>query len=267
MSASHVRSSATRTVDQIQENMLAYFRLFVDLPGIMFGSEDVFWFINAKAEPGNHTLRTRLPSSAAERRIDQIIDQIGQYTDHLDWLVFPRCQPGDLGTRLEARGMSGGPGGTWMVADLTSLSILFSTPERFRIAYVRNLELLDRWQRVSAAGFGFDAHIYYNAYARHGFGAEAISLHYIGYLHDEPVTSATLLLAGGIAGIWDVSTAPSFRGQGYGSAITLAMMQEAHARGYQHAWVWSSTLGKRVYSKIGFVAADFGIREYQWKKR
>jgi hypothetical protein len=131
MSASHVRSSATRTVDQIQENMLAYFRLFVDLPGIMVGSEDVFWFINAKAEPGNHTLRTRLPSSAAERRIDQIIDQIGQYTDHLGWLVFPRCQPGDLGTRLEARRMSGGPGGTWMVADLTSLSILFSTPEPF----------------------------------------------------------------------------------------------------------------------------------------
>jgi hypothetical protein len=91
---------------------------------------------------------------------------------------------------------------------------LFSTPERFRIAYVRNPELLDRWQRVSAAGFGFDAHIYYSAYARHGFGAEAISLHYIGYLHDEPVTSATLLLAGGIAGIWDVSTTPSFRGQG-----------------------------------------------------
>ena len=64
MSASHVRSSATRTVDQIQENMLAYFRLFVDLPGIMVGSEDVFWFINAKAEPGNYTLRTRLPSRA-----------------------------------------------------------------------------------------------------------------------------------------------------------------------------------------------------------
>jgi len=88
-----------------------------------------------------------------------------------------------------------------------------------------------------------------------------------GTLDPDILTSATLLLAGGIAGIWDVSTAPSFRGHGYGSAITLAMMQEAHARGYQHAWVWSSTLGKRVYNKIGFVAADFGIREYQWKKR
>jgi hypothetical protein len=144
MSASHVRSSATRTVDQIQKTCSRIFACLSIYLVSMFGSEDVFWFINAKAEPGNHTLRTRLPSSAAERRIDQITDQIGQYTDHMDWLVFPRYQPGDLGTLLEARGMSGGPGGTWMIADLTSLSILFSTPERFRIAYVRNPELLDR---------------------------------------------------------------------------------------------------------------------------
>jgi predicted GNAT family acetyltransferase len=76
-----------------------------------------------------------------------------------------------------------------------------------------------------------------------------------------------VLLAGGIAGIWDVSTPPSFRGQGYGSAITLALMHKALERGYQQAWVWSSPMGKGVYSKLGFVAADFGIREYQWKKR
>ena len=103
-----------------------------------------------------------------------------------------------------------------------------------------------------------------DAYARHGFGPQAISLHYIGYLHDEPVTSATLLLAGGIAGIWDVSTPPALRGQGFGSAITMHMLHQAYERGYQHAWVWSSKIGKRVYERVGFVAADFGVREYQW---
>ncbi len=161
--------------------------------------------------------------------------------------------------------MPGGAGGTWMLADLASLPRQFAL-EHFQIAYVRDTGMLATWQYVSAAGFGIDTQIYYDAYARHGFGDEAIALHAIGYLHDEPVTSATLLLAGGIAGIWDVSTPPAFRGHGYGGAITLALLQTARERGYQQAWVWSSEMGKAVYSKIGFVAIDFGIREYRWRK-
>jgi predicted acetyltransferase len=86
-------------------------------------------------------------------------------------------------------------------------------------------------------------------------------------LDDQPVTSSTLLLAGGIAGIYDVSTPAPLRRQGFGSAITWAMLQEARKRGYDYVYIWSSPMGKSVYSKVGFVAADFGIREYQWQKR
>jgi hypothetical protein len=35
---------------------------------------------------------------------------------------------------------------------------------------------------------------------------------------------------------------------------------------YDYAWIWSSPMGKSVYSKLGFVAADFGVREYRWRK-
>ena len=127
--------------------------------------------------------------------------------------------------------------------------------------------MLEEWKQVSAEGFGGDFQIFYDAYARHGFGPDAFSLHYIGYLNDELVTSSTLLLAGGIAGIYDVSTPPSFRRQGFGGAITFAAMQEAQNRGYQYAWIWSSPMGKSLYRKLSFVAADFGIREYRWQKR
>jgi GNAT superfamily N-acetyltransferase len=249
----------------MQENMVAYFRLFVGLPGITAADEDVFWLVSATAEPGNQIIRAQISAPAAESRIDELFAQIGRHTDHIDWLVFPACQPSDLGRRLEARGMSGGPAGTWMHADLTSLPSRFAAPEHFRVERVRTAGMLDVWKRVSAAGFGGDTQIFYDAYARHGFGPDAVSLHYIGYLHDEPVTSSTLLLAGGIAGIWDVSTPPAFRGQGFGSAITLATMHEAHDRGYRHVWTWASNMGKGVYSKVGFVADDFGVREYPWR--
>jgi hypothetical protein len=265
----------------MQENLIAYFRLFAGLPGITFVEEDVTWCVTAEGAPGNQALRTQLPGDAVDRRIDEIISQIGQYTDQIDWLVFPSCQPADLGQRLAVHGLEGGPegawmlvgkiggpGGTWMLADLTSLSDAPSVADNFQIEYVRNPKMLEAWIQISSEGFGGgDYQNFYEAYARHGFGPEAFSLHYIGYLDDQPVTSSTLLLAGGIASIYDVSTPPALRRQGFGGAITWAMMQEAKKRGYQYAWIWSSPMGKGVYSKLGFVAADFGIREYQWQKR
>jgi GNAT superfamily N-acetyltransferase len=260
-------SLSSTKVDLMQENLIAYFRIFAGLPGATFVEEDVTWFANVKDEPGNHVLRTRISSDAIDRRIDEIIVQFSQYTDQIDWLVFPGCRPADLGKHLEARGMQAGLGGTWMLADLTAaLPSAPTVPAGFHIQPVSDTTMLEAWKQISAEGFGGNAQIYYDAYARHGFGMDASSLHYIGYLGDQPVTSSTLLVAGGIASVYDVSTPPAARRQGFGGAITFAMLQEARQRGYDYAWIWSSPMGKSVYSKLGFVAADFGVREYRWRK-
>ncbi|HEU5098168.1 MAG TPA: hypothetical protein VFU22_03925 [Roseiflexaceae bacterium] len=255
-------------VHLIQENMIGYFRMFAGLPGITFVDQDVTWSVSASSEPGNQVLRARIAgdSDAIERRIDEIIAQFGQHADQIDWLVFPGDQPADLGQRLAARGMPGSLGGIWMLADLTTMPSEPSAPHGFHIQQVRDTATLETWRDISAAGFGGDTQIFYDAYARQGFGPEASSLHYIGYLGDQPVTSSTLLLAGGIASVYDVSTPAAFRRQGFGGAITLAALEEARRRGYQDAWIWSSQMGRSVYAKLGFVAGDFGIREYQWRK-
>jgi ribosomal protein S18 acetylase RimI-like enzyme len=63
-----------------------------------------------------------------------------------------------------------------------------------------------------------------------------------------------------------VSTPPSFRHQGFGGALTHALMREIRSRGYQDTWIWSSNMAKSLYQKLGYVAVDFGLREYSWKK-
>src|SRR5262249_56676142 len=102
---------------------------------------------------------------------------------------------------------------------------------------------------------------------RHGFGKDAVSLHYIGYLGSRPVTSGTLLLAGGCAAIYDVSTPKADRRQGFGAAITHAMMRAARERGHAWAWLQSSPVGRGVYAALGFAEVDIGMREYRWKRR
>ena len=128
--------------------------------------------------------------------------------------------------------------------------------------------MLQAWKLINTQGFGGgDYQVFFDAFARHGFDEDAVALHYIGYMDKQPVTSAILILGGGIASVYNVSTPEALRRRGFGSAITYAVLLEASKRGYKSAYVWSSRLGRRVNGKLGFVTSDFGIREYQWQRR
>ncbi|MDQ5851930.1 MAG: GNAT family N-acetyltransferase, partial [Chloroflexota bacterium] len=161
----------------------------------------------------------------------------------------------------------GGPGGNWLWADLTSLGAGPVIPALFHIEQIRDDQTMAEWVRVSEAGFGQELGCFYDAYARHGYGPDACSLHYIGYLDATPVTSGTLLDAGGGATIYDVSTPLAFRRQGVGGALTHALMREIRNRGHAETWMWSSNMAKSVYQRLGYVDADFGLREHVWEQR
>lgn len=250
----------------IQENLVAYYLIFNGLPGVTIVDGDVTWCTSKEEAPGNQVLRSRLTAETAERRIDETLAQIGRRAEQVDWLVFPGCRPADLGQRLAARGMPGGPGGIWMLADLDALPDDPAPPHGLEIAQVRDDAQLAEWARMSAAGFGGDMQVLYTAYALHGYGPEARSLHYIAYQDGEPVTTSTLLLAGGIAGLFDISTPAALRRRGYAGAITRAMMQIARQHGYRAAWTWASRMGQSVYQRAGFTTVDPGIREYRWRR-
>jgi GNAT superfamily N-acetyltransferase len=246
--------------------MIAYMRLFAGLPGMVIYDADSFWFISRKPAPGDIILKTHWPDGDPEYHIDALLHEIGQHIDALGWFVFPGDQPADLGARLAARGIPGGPGGNWLWADLTTLGAAPAVSGDFQIKQVRDDTMMAEWVRISEAGFGEALGDFYDAYARHGYGLDAFSLHYIGYLGDIPVTSGTILDAGGCATIYDISTPPAYRGQGFGGAITHALMRLVRQRGYADTWIWSSNMAKSLYQKLGYVDADFGLREHKWQK-
>ena len=113
--------------------------------------------------------------------------------------------------------MPGGAGGHWLWADLTSLGAGPVVPDRFHIEQVRDDRQLAAWfacRKRASGGAGLVLRRLRAAWVR----ADACSLHYIGYLDATPVTSGTLLDAGGGATIYDVSTPPDFRRRGVGGA-------------------------------------------------
>jgi ribosomal protein S18 acetylase RimI-like enzyme len=266
MTSQPIDLSHTAIPQQIQENMVAYLRMFAGLPGITIHDADTFWIVSHQPAPGNVVLQTRWTAEDADKNLDNLFEQIGQHVDQMDWMLFPNDQPADLGQRLEERGMPGGPAGNWLWADLKLLKPFPPMPDNFHIEQVVNDQLTAEWVKVSAAGFGSELDGYFEAYARHGYGKDAYSLHYIGYLDEVPVTSGTLLDAGGCASIYDISTPPEFRAQGFGGAMTHFLMQQIAMRGYPDTWIWSSNMAKSVYQKLGYIDADFGVREHKWHK-
>ncbi|MEZ4708465.1 MAG: GNAT family N-acetyltransferase [Caldilineaceae bacterium] len=279
--SSPMRFTDLAKVDQIQENFITYFRIFAGIAGTRFVEEDAAWVLTEQGAPGTQVFKAHFPSATVDVHIDAVIAEMGQYKDAIDWMVFPGCRPANLGERLAARGQAGGPdgtwrlvgdvpgmGGNWMYIDLTDLPPAPAVSVRFRVERVNDGNMLETWRQASSDGFGGGE--YYNflqAYARHGFAADALAHHYIGYLDAQPVTSGTLLLAGGSASIYNVSTPPALRGQGFGGAITHAMLAEMRRRGYDWSWIWASELGRSVYAKLGFTSVDFGVREYQWRRK
>jgi hypothetical protein len=204
----------------VQENFIAYFRIFAGVPDITFVEEDTgAWIVSVGVAPGNQVIKTNFAQGLAAERIDEILRRIGRYANAVDWMIWPGDQPDNLGPLLAERGAAGGPGGEWVL------------------------------------------------YGNIGKQPGTWLIHFIGYQGGQPVTSSTLLIAGGSASAYNISTPINLRGRGLGSAITHATLQAAQERGYQNSWIWSSPMGRSVYQKLGFVITDFGIREYQWKKR
>lgn len=256
----------THAPELVQENMIAYMRHFAGLPGVyMLDTDEVFCIVTNNGAPGNMVLRSRFPAQDAEQRIQSLFAALPLSTMDLDWFVFPSDQPSDLGKRFAARGMPGGRGGNWLWGDLALLPDVASTPESFRIEQVSNHALLGQWVQTSSAGFQVNLPLFGAAYARNGFLKGAPSTQYIGYFGDTPVTTGTLLEAGGCAVVYDISTPPAYRKRGYGRAITLFMLHVARQRGYGESWIWASDQAMSLYRRLGFIDADFGLRVHLWQ--
>lgn len=74
----------------------------------------------------------------------------------------------------------------------------------------------------------------------------------VAYDAGAPVSTATLVVADGVAAVYGVGTPPEHQRRGYGSAVTLAVLHEAVRRGCDLAFLNPSDEGYAVYARLGF---------------
>lgn len=76
--------------------------------------------------------------------------------------------------------------------------------------------------------------------------------HYLGWVDNLPVGTASLVLAEGVAGVWNVGTLPEFRRKGVAATLMHHILAEARALGYNNSMLLASNDGQPLYEHLGY---------------
>ena len=137
-----------------------------------------------------------------------------------------------------------------MAIDLDRLPSDLEVPSGFTFEPVQDLSTLRTW-----CGFTDQAPVAEALFAwgqTLGFAPKREIIHFLGRLDGRPVASATLVLGGGVAGIYNMMTVPDAQRRGIGSLMTVGPLEVARARGYRLGVLQSSQMGERLYRRLGF---------------
>lgn len=194
-------------------------------------------------------------SEALSARIQATISSFAAHQQSFFWWLGPTTTPQDLAAHLATSGFTYLGDGPGMAVSLDALPEHVSTPPGLSIMPVRDDRALGDWVAVAGVGYGEPEDIIAARFAVHrdlGLSEDLPLQRYVAYLDGRPVAMSALFLGAGVAGIYDVATAKDARGQGIGSAITLAPLLHARSLGYRIGVLQASEMGEGVYARLGF---------------
>ena len=213
------------------------------------------WFHTGLPDPHlNPVLATCLSPDDADAVIERMVTDLTDRGAPFMWWVTPSSSPDDLATRLVRRGFVADDPWPGMTLEADAMNLPPPVPE-LAIRRVTTDAELETYVRIFAPILSpspaFTA-LLAEASRRIGYAEDAPEVHFVGLLRGEPVATASLITAGGAAGIYNVATVEHARGRGIGAAMTAAAVDAGRRRGMTTATLQASTMGRSVYEALGF---------------
>jgi GNAT superfamily N-acetyltransferase len=216
----------------------------------------------------NSVVRAHLDEANVDPAIVAVIDRARDRNVDLLWWTGPSTKPADMGGRLEAHGFLHIGYAAGMAVDLLELPERIPPVSDFIVRQVQNINELKIWSRVCATGLGMpegSEEIWRDLYTNLGLGRDKPMSHFIGWWRDEPVSTSSVLLAAGVAGLNNVATVPAARRRGFGQAVSRAPLEDARSLGYRTGVLQSSAMAEGVYRRLGFRKyCQFSV--YRWSE-
>ena len=111
------------------------------------------------------------------------------------------------------------------------------------------------WTRTCTAAFEFDGNLsgwWHELFTSIPHGGSSPLRHYLAYRDGNPVGTASAFAEDGVVGLASVGVRKEYRGQGVGSALTLAVLRNARERGCRLGVLFSSAMAESMYKRLGF---------------
>ncbi len=208
----------------------------------------ISWVLAKSADWPNCIFRANLENLNIEKEISYIKEQIRKGNAPNSWTVGPLTKPKNLGKNLERYGFSNVYQQAGMAGELKKLVNKTVDKNNLIVKKVDNEESLKLWSEVVSQVFGikvdFDLLKFLLLQEEGHF--------YLGKFKGKPVSTLMLYLSSGVAGLHAVSALPEHRSKGFGLTISRAALIDAFEMGYRVGVLQASSLGKRVYRKLGF---------------
>jgi len=244
-------------VKAMADNNVDFVRLFTNKSDAEFHSEyGITWYLTGVPYPlFNGVIETHLGNANADRRIRDVMDVFIRRKLPMIWTVTPLSRPIDLGRRLEVLGLKHGVDSPSMAVDTRELPVGLAAKPGVSVQIVRDQAALRSWCDVLSQIFSLPAlanEALFDFMKILGFGPEAPVKNYIVLEDGEIAAVSSLILGGGVAGIYNVGVMPKARRKGFGRMATVAALLEARELGYPIGVLQSTDMGFGLYSSLGF---------------
>lgn len=196
-----------------------------------------------------------------DNKIEEVIDSFKNRNYTQTWWLGEHSTPANVEDTLTKLGLTRIEADVpMMAADLTQMDFseldVLSETKKIEVRRVNTGEDLTRWLGVIHEVYQYpDAYIEALRYIFKVMvkdSRSALAQNFLAEIEDVPVGASSLSLCEGLAGLYYVCTKREARGQGVGTAVTLAPMREARERGYEVGILGASQLGFGVYQRVGF---------------
>jgi predicted GNAT family acetyltransferase len=207
----------------------------------------------------NSVVRSQITSENVEEKVVAVLNDFRLRDENTIWWITSSSTPTNLNEIIEKHGCQFLWRDTGMALDLSVLPEISPIPE-LTIAPISTEEDIQAWLKIYGTGFDLSDSV------RDDYGKALrtilqhhthIGPYYLARHQGEPVTIASLYLNAGVTGVYEVATSPEKRKQGFGRALVLKALHDAHQNGYQIAVLQSSKIGLSLYQRLGFQTFNF----------
>ncbi|MDY0020547.1 MAG: GNAT family N-acetyltransferase [Anaerolineae bacterium] len=259
-------SSTLALVDLIDENLI---EKSLSFPRVLRGEihgPDPLWFMTGSALPHyNGVVRATFGPETVREGVEAVVKPFKEKGLPFIWWVGPLTAPRDLGTHLQAQGLTHNRDMIGMAAKLSALTEVPGPAANVTFEPVCDRDQLALWYEVFLRGFptSFDQ-AYLDALVALSLRSDPAWFHYLGRLDGRVVTISSLFVGGGSAGLYNLATLPEARGLGLGAWMTQETFHQARLMGHMIGTLQTTYPNAlRLYHRLGFeVYCKIGIYQY-----